>query len=99
YGFFIFLIYLLLSAPFHFLDTLNPEILNNISTNVWLNILFFVIFVVFALSFFGLFEITLPSSISNSVDSKTGVGGSVGIFFMALTLALVSFSCTGPILG
>lgn len=99
YGFFIFLIYLLLSAPFHFLDTLNPEILNNISTNVWLNLLFFVIFVVFALSFFGLFEITLPSSISNSVDSKTGVGGSVGIFFMALTLALVSFSCTGPILG
>lgn len=99
YGFFIFLIYLLLSAPFHFLDTLNPEILNNISTNVWLNILFFVIFVVFALSFFGLFEITLPSSISNSVDSKTGVGGAIGIFFMALTLALVSFSCTGPILG
>ncbi len=99
YGLFIFLIYLLLSSPFHFLDTLNPEILNNISTNVWLNLLFFVIFVVFALSFFGLFEITLPSSLSNSVDSKTGVGGAIGIFFMALTLALVSFSCTGPILG
>lgn len=99
YGLFIFLIYLLLSSPFHFLDTLNPEILNNISTNVWLNLLFFVIFVVFALSFFGLFEITLPSSLSNSVDSKTGVGGGIGIFFMALTLALVSFSCTGPILG
>ena len=99
YGFFIFLIYILLSAPFHFLDTLNPEILNNISTNVWLNLLFFVIFVVFALSFFGLFEITLPSRFSNSVDHKAGIGGTLGIFFMALTLALVSFSCTGPILG
>ncbi|MCG7855923.1 thioredoxin family protein [Flavihumibacter sediminis] len=99
YGFFIFLIYILLSGPFHFLDSLNPEILNNISTNVWLNLLFFVIFVVFALSFFGLFEITLPSSFSNSVDHKSGIGGTVGIFFMALTLALVSFSCTGPILG
>lgn len=99
YGFFIFLIYVLLSVPFHFLDSLNPEILNNISTNVWLNLAFFVIFVAFALSFFGLYEITLPSSFSNSVDSKAGVGGIVGIFFMALTLALVSFSCTGPILG
>jgi thiol:disulfide interchange protein len=99
YGFFIFLIYILLSAPFHLMDSLNPEILNNISTNVWLNLLFFVIFVVFALSFFGLFEITLPSSLSNSVDSKSGIGGGLGIFFMALTLALVSFSCTGPILG
>lgn len=99
YGFFIFFIYVVLSIPFHFLDSINPEILNNISTNVWLNLIFFVIFVVFALSFFGLFEITLPSSFSNSVDSKAGVGGILGIFFMALTLALVSFSCTGPILG
>ncbi|MBC6492983.1 protein-disulfide reductase DsbD family protein [Flavihumibacter stibioxidans] len=99
YGFFIFLIYVILSTPFHFLDSLNPEILNNISTNVWLNLVFFVIFVVFALSFFGLFEITLPSSFSNSVDHKSGIGGTIGIFFMALTLALVSFSCTGPILG
>jgi thiol:disulfide interchange protein len=99
YGFFIFLIYVLLSLPFHFLDSLNPEILNNISTNFWLNLLFFVIFVAFALSFFGLFEITLPGSISNRVDARAGVSGVVGIFFMALTLALVSFSCTGPILG
>jgi thiol:disulfide interchange protein len=99
YGFFIFLIYVLLSVPFHFLDSLNPEILNNISTNVWLNLVFFVVFVVFALSFFGLFEITLPSSFSNTVDSKAGLSGLAGIFFMALTLALVSFSCTGPILG
>ena len=99
YGFFILLIYVLLSIPFHFLDSSNPEILNNISTNVWLNLVFFVVFVVFALSFFGLFEITLPSSIANKADEKSQVGGLVGIFFMALTLALVSFSCTGPILG
>ena len=99
YGFFIFLIYTLLSIPFYFLDSLNPEILNNISTNVWLNIFFFVVFVVFALSFFGVFEITLPGSLANSVDTKAGAGSLLGIFFMALTLALVSFSCTGPILG
>lgn len=99
YGFFILLIYVILSIPFHFLDSSNPEILNNISTNVWLNIFFFAIFVVFALSFFGLFEITMPSSLSNKADEKAGVGGMIGIFFMALTLALVSFSCTGPILG
>lgn len=99
YGFFILLIYVLLSLPFHFLDQVNPEILNNISTNVVLNVLFFVIFVVFALSFFGLYEITLPASISNRADSKSGLGSLAGIFFMALTLAIVSFSCTGPILG
>lgn len=99
YGFFIFMIYVLLSLPFHFLDKLNPEILNNISTNVYLNIAFFVIFIFFALSFFGFYEITLPSSLSNKADSKSGVGNVFGIFFMALTLALVSFSCTGPILG
>ncbi len=99
YGFFIFLIYILLSVPFHFLDSIKPEILNNISTNVYLNVFFFVIFIVFALSFFGFYEITLPASFSSGVDSKAGVGNIAGIFFMALTLALVSFSCTGPILG
>lgn len=99
YGFFIFLIYVLLSLPFHFLDSLNPEILNNISTNVYLNVFFFVVFIVFALSFFGLFEITLPASFSTGADSKASAGNLLGIFFMALTLALVSFSCTGPILG
>ncbi|MGZ5254635.1 MAG: protein-disulfide reductase DsbD family protein, partial [Flavitalea sp.] len=99
YGFFILLIYVVLSIPFHFLDSSNPEILNTISTNVWLNLIFFVIFVVFALSFFGLFEITMPSSMANKADERSGVGGVLGIFFMALTLALVSFSCTGPILG
>lgn len=100
YGFFIFAIYLLLSIPFHLLDSVNPEILNNISTNPILNIVFFVIFMLFAFSFFGYYEITLPSSWSNRLDQKaTSVGGFIGIFFMALTLALVSFSCTGPILG
>jgi thiol:disulfide interchange protein DsbD len=99
YGFFIFIIYILLSLPFHFLDSVNPEFLNNISTNVYLNVFFFVIFIFFALSFFGFYEITLPASLSSGADSKAGAGNIFGIFFMALTLALVSFSCTGPILG
>lgn len=99
YGVFIVAIYILLSIPFHFLDNLDPEILNTISTNVWLNIFFFAILVFFAGSFFGYYEITLPSSWGNKMDSASGVGGIIGIFFMALTLAIVSFSCTGPILG
>jgi thiol:disulfide interchange protein DsbD len=99
YGFFIVLIYILLSLPFHFLDNLDPEILNTISTNVWLNIFFFVVLVFFAFSFFGYYEVTLPSSWGNKMDSASSVGGIIGIFFMALTLAIVSFSCTGPILG
>lgn len=99
YGFFIFLIYILLSLPFHFLDSLNPEILNTISTSIGLNIFFFVVFVFFAFSFFGYYELTLPASWSTKMDNASNVGGLVGIFFMALTLAIVSFSCTGPILG
>ena len=100
YGFFIFGIYVLLSLPFHLLDSLDPEILNNISTNVALNVIFFVIFIAFAFSFFGYYEITLPQSWSNKMDDKANsIGGIIGIFFMALTLAIVSFSCTGPILG
>lgn len=99
YGFFIFLIYILLSLPFHFLDQLDPSILNNISTNVWLNLFFFIILVFFAGSFFGYYEITLPSSWGDKMDTASGIGGIIGIFFMALTLAIVSFSCTGPILG
>lgn len=99
YGFFIFGIYLILSIPFHVLDGLSPDILNNISTSVTLNIIFFVVFLFFAFSFFGYYEITLPAKFTNKMDSASDVGGIVGIFFMALTLALVSFSCTGPILG
>lgn len=99
YGLCIFAIYAVLSIPFHLLDKTDPEILNNISTNVWLNLTFFVVFIVFALSFFGFYEIGLPSSFANKVDEKSGIGDFAGIFFMALTLAIVSFSCTGPILG
>ena len=100
YGSFIILIYISLSIPFHFIDSLDPEILNSISTNAVLNVLFFIVFVVFAFSFFGFYEITIPSSWINSIDSKSNsIGGFIGIFFMALTLVLVSFSCTGPILG
>ncbi len=99
YGFFIFLIYVLASIPFHVLGNVQPEIFNNISTNSWLNIIFFIIFIFFALSFFGFFEISLPGSIASKTDSKSGLGSIGGIFFMALTLAIVSFSCTGPILG
>ena len=99
YGFFIFLIYLLASVPFHILGNVQPEIFNNISTNSWLNLVFFIIFIFFAISFFGYFEITLPSNIASKADSKSGLGSVVGIFFMAVTLAIVSFSCTGPILG
>ena len=100
YGGFILAIYLLFSLPFHLLGSVNPEIFNEISTNPWLNIFFFVIFIVFAISFFGYFEITLPDSWVNRMHQNASrFGGMIGIFFMALTLALVSFSCTGPILG
>lgn len=97
YGFSIIVIYvgigLLVSAAF------GPTALNELSTNWIANVLFFVIFVVFALSFFGLFEITLPSSWANKSDAMADRGGLIGIFFMAFTLAIVSFSCTGPIIG
>ncbi len=99
YGFCIFAIYALLSLPFHLLDKTDPEILNNISTSVPLNLVFFAVFILFALSFFGFFEIGLPSGFANKIDSRSGIGNTAGIFFMALTLAIVSFSCTGPILG
>jgi len=92
YGAYIFIIYLLASVPFHLLN-LDPQLFNTISTNAWVNVFFFIVFIFFALSFFGLLEIRLPSSIANNTGNKGG------IFFMALTLAVVSFSCTGPILG
>jgi thiol:disulfide interchange protein DsbD len=99
YGVFIVLVYVALSIPFHLLDSVNPDILNEISTNVWLNSIFFVIFVFFAFSFFGYYELTLPSTWTNSTSRGEGFGGILGVFFMALTLSIVSFSCTGPILG
>ncbi|RTE51882.1 DUF255 domain-containing protein [Arenibacter aquaticus] len=100
YGFFIVVIYFLLSLPFHLFDSVDSQILNTIATNVWLNLFFFIIFIFFAFSFFGYYELTLPSSWANKMDSASSkVGGAFGIFFMAVTLAIVSFSCTGPILG
>lgn len=75
------------------------DVLNNMSTNPWFNIIFFLILVVFAISFMGAFEIRLPASWANKADSKADKGGIIGIFFMALALAIISFSCTGPIVG
>jgi len=73
--------------------------LNALSTNVWFNITFFLVLVIFAISFFGAFELVLPSSWGTKVDAQADKGGFIGIFFMALALAIVSFSCTGPIVG
>ena len=73
--------------------------LNELSTNVWFNIIFFILLVVFAFSFLGAFEIILPNSWANKVDRQADRGGIIGILFMALALAIVSFSCTGPIVG
>jgi thiol:disulfide interchange protein DsbD len=98
YAFSIVFIYFLLAVPF-LIFNISPDTLNEISTGAPLNVFFFVIFVVFAFSFFGFYEIQLPSFIANKADSASNVGGLVGIFFMALTLAIVSFSCTGPIIG
>ncbi|MFN8713937.1 MAG: cytochrome c biogenesis protein CcdA [Bacteroidota bacterium] len=75
------------------------DALNEMSSNVFFNLLFFVVFIVFAVSFFGAFEIVLPSSLVNKVDQASDRGGLIGILFMAFTLSLVSFSCTGPIIG
>jgi thiol:disulfide interchange protein DsbD len=99
YGFFILLIFVLLSVPFHLINGIAGNIFNEISTSVWLNIAFFIIFIFFAGSFFGYYDITLPSSIANKSSKAEEAGGIIGIFFMALTLVIVSFSCTGPILG
>jgi thiol:disulfide interchange protein len=97
YGISIILIYVLLG----FLVTwiFGADALNALSTNIWFNILFFILLVVFATSFLGAFEIMLPHSWANKVDSQADRGGIIGILFMALALAIVSFSCTGPIVG
>ncbi len=76
-----------------------PAALNALSTNVWFNIIFFIILIFFAASFLGAFELVLPSSWGTKIDSKADKGGFIGIFFMALALAIVSFSCTGPLVG
>lgn len=97
YGFSIILIYVALGYGVTIIFGIDA--LNELSTNVWVNLLFFVLLVVFAISFLGGFEITLPSAFVNKVDAQSDRGGIIGIFFMAFTLALVSFSCTGPIIG
>lgn len=80
-------------------ETVTADIFNWLATHWLPNIIFFIVFMVFAASFFGAFEITLPSSLVNKSDQNSDKGGLAGIFFMALTLVLVSFSCTGPIVG
>jgi thiol:disulfide interchange protein DsbD len=97
YGISIIVIYILLGTVVT--ATFGADALNNMSTNPTFNIIFFLILVVFAVSFMGAFEIRMPSSWVNKADSKADKGGLIGIFFMALALALVSFSCTGPIVG
>jgi thiol:disulfide interchange protein DsbD len=105
YGLFIVLLYTLPIGVIIFLtwliggDAVTADIFNWISTHWLPNILFFTVFMVFAASFFGAFEIVLPEKLVNDSDAKADKGGLAGIFFMALTLVLVSFSCTGPIIG
>lgn len=97
YGVSIIVIYVLLGVFVTWL--FGADALNALSTNVWFNLGFFVLLVVFAASFLGAFEIMLPNSWANKVDSQADRGGVIGILFMALALAIVSFSCTGPIVG
>nr|WP_199001842.1 thioredoxin family protein [Flavobacterium sp. ASV13] len=97
YGFSIIIIYVLLGSIVTAI--FGADSLNALSTNVWFNLIFFVLLVVFACSFLGAFEIMLPNALANKVDSQADRGGLIGIFFMALALAIVSFSCTGPIVG
>ena len=105
YGFFIVLLYTLPIGVIIFLtwliggDAVTADIFNWLSTHWLPNILFFIVFMVFAASFFGAFEIVMPEKLVNNSDAKADKGGLAGIFFMALTLVLVSFSCTGPIIG
>ena len=97
YGISIILIYVILGLLVTWI--FGADALNALSTNVWFNVIFFILLVVFAISFLGAFEIMLPNSWSNKVDSQADRGGVIGILFMALALAIVSFSCTGPIVG
>ncbi|MCS4224830.1 protein-disulfide reductase DsbD [Sphingobacterium sp. BIGb0165] len=97
YGLFIIVIYVALGMIITI--AFGSDALNALSTNGVFNFLFFLLLVVFAASFFGAFEITLPSSFVNKMDAKSDKGGLIGLFFMAFSLSLVSFSCTGPIIG
>ena len=97
YGFSIIAIYVILGLVIN--AVFGADALNALATNPWFNLAFFVLLVVFAASFLGAFEIMLPNSWANSIDKQADKGGIVGILFMALALAIVSFSCTGPIVG
>ncbi|WP_178983769.1 protein-disulfide reductase DsbD family protein [Winogradskyella helgolandensis] len=97
YGLSIIVIYVLLGTIITAI--FGADALNALATNVWFNLIFFILLVVFAISFLGAFEIVLPNSWANKADKQADRGGLVGIFFMALALAIVSFSCTGPIVG
>ncbi|MBF6642328.1 thioredoxin family protein [Flavobacterium sp. J49] len=97
YGISIIAIYLILGSLVT--GIFGAEALNSLSTNVWFNVFFFILLVIFAVSFLGAFEIMLPNSWANKVDRQADRGGIIGILFMALALAIVSFSCTGPIVG
>lgn len=97
YGISIIVIYVLLGFLVSWI--FGADALNALSTDVWFNLIFFVILIIFASSFLGAFEIMLPNSWANKVDQQADRGGIIGILFMALALAIVSFSCTGPIVG
>jgi thiol:disulfide interchange protein DsbD len=97
YGISIIVIYVLLGTVVT--AVFGADSLNALSTNVWFNIIFFLLLVIFAISFLGAFDIVLPSSWGTTMDNKADKGGIIGILFMALALAIVSFSCTGPIVG
>lgn len=97
YGLSIIVIYVILGLAVT--KIFGADALNALSTNVWFNIIFFALLIIFASSFLGAFEILLPNSWANKVDRQADRGGLIGIFFMALALAIVSFSCTGPIVG
>ncbi|PKH50480.1 thiol:disulfide interchange protein [Tenacibaculum sp. Bg11-29] len=97
YGISIIAIYVLLGTAV--VGVFGASAINEFSTSVTFNIIFFIVLIIFGLSFLGAFEIMLPSSWANKIDSKADKGGLIGIFFMALALAIVSFSCTGPFVG
>lgn len=97
YGLSIIIIYTLIGAAIA--PLMGPETANHLSTEWLPNLIFFIVFIVFGLSFLGLFEITLPGTFINRVDQQSEKGGLIGVFFMAFTLVLVSFSCTGPLVG
>jgi len=103
YAFSIVLIYLLFSLPFHLLEKADSSMFNALATNTWVNLFFFAVFILFALNLFGVEKLDpvrlVPNSWVSSADKKSNKGGILAGFFMALTLVIVSFSCTGPALG